>query len=94
MAGGALARPAGASTLRTQTEWFQRPEPPAEIKKSEEEIITRIESLSKKKGVSMAQVALAWMLHKDGAFQPLPSLVFLFFALYASRLLFVSVGWC
>jgi 1-deoxyxylulose-5-phosphate synthase len=67
MAGGALARPAGTTTLRTQTEWFQRPEPSPEIKKSEQEIITRIESVSKKRGVSMAQVALAWMLHKDGA---------------------------
>jgi hypothetical protein len=61
-----LARPAGTTTLRTETEWFKRPEPAPEVKSSEEEIITRIESLSKKKNASMAQIALSWMLHKPG----------------------------
>lgn len=83
MAGGALARPAGTTTLRTETEWFKRPEPSPQIKSSEEEIITRIESLSKKKGVSMAQVALSWMLHKPGtsSFCVFPRMHILFFVL-------------
>jgi versiconal hemiacetal acetate reductase len=33
---------------------------------SEKEIIDRVEALAKKKGVSMAQVATAWLLSKDG----------------------------
>ena len=33
---------------------------------SEKEIIGRVEALAKKKGISMAQVATAWLLSKDG----------------------------
>jgi hypothetical protein len=32
---------------------------------SEHEIIDRVEALSKKKGISMAKIATAWMLSKD-----------------------------
>jgi hypothetical protein len=32
-----------------------------------EEITNRVEEIAKKKGISMAQVALAWCLSKDGA---------------------------
>jgi aryl-alcohol dehydrogenase-like predicted oxidoreductase len=35
---------------------------------SEKEIIDRVEALAKKKGISMAQAATAWILSKDGIF--------------------------
>lgn len=35
---------------------------------SEKEIIDRVEALAKKKGISMVQVATAWILSKDGIF--------------------------
>jgi versiconal hemiacetal acetate reductase len=35
---------------------------------SEKEIIDRVEALAKKKGLSMAIIATAWILSKDGTF--------------------------
>ncbi|KAJ6573244.1 Aldo/keto reductase [Mycena sp. CBHHK59/15] len=34
-------------------------------------IVSRVEEIAKKKGVSMAQVALAWSMHKDGITAPI-----------------------
>ena len=36
------------------------------MRESEKEIIKRVESVAKKRGVSMAQIATAWCLSKDG----------------------------
>jgi len=36
------------------------------MRESEKEIINRVESVAKKRGVSMAQIATAWCLSKDG----------------------------
>jgi aryl-alcohol dehydrogenase-like predicted oxidoreductase len=40
-----------------------------DLKASETEIINRVEALAKKRGVSMAQIATAWVLSKDGEFR-------------------------
>jgi len=37
-----------------------------DMRDSEKEIINRVESVAKKRGVSMAQIATAWCLSKDG----------------------------
>jgi aryl-alcohol dehydrogenase-like predicted oxidoreductase len=37
-------------------------------KESENEIIDRAEAMAKRKGISMAQLATAWILSKDGIF--------------------------
>jgi len=36
------------------------------MRDSEIEIIDRVEEMAKKKGISMAQLATAWLLSKDG----------------------------
>ena len=36
------------------------------MKESEKTIVNRVEEIAKKRGVSMAQVATAWVLSKDG----------------------------
>lgn len=33
-------------------------------------IVDRVEEIAKKKGVTMAQVSLAWVLAQDGEYQP------------------------
>jgi aryl-alcohol dehydrogenase-like predicted oxidoreductase len=42
-----------------------------EMQASEAEIINRVESVAKKRGISMAQVSTAWLLSKDGILWPL-----------------------
>ena len=40
------------------------------MKESEKTIVNRVEEIAKKRGVSMAQVATAWVLSKDGNIFP------------------------
>jgi aryl-alcohol dehydrogenase-like predicted oxidoreductase len=35
------------------------------------DIVNNVEAIAKKKGVSMAQVALAWLMSKDGVSAPI-----------------------
>ncbi|EIW80654.1 Aldo keto reductase [Coniophora puteana RWD-64-598 SS2] len=64
---GLLAKPVGASSLRADTDkvlgYFTRG--------AYEEIINRVEEISKKRGISMAQVATAWLLSKPGVTAPI-----------------------
>ncbi|KAJ6617100.1 NADP-dependent oxidoreductase domain-containing protein [Mycena sp. CBHHK59/15] len=67
LARGLLTRPFGEETQRSQIDRM--------IKKytqfdSDQLIISRVEELSKKKGVSMAQIALAWTLSRDAVSAP------------------------
>ena len=66
IARGLLAKPIGASSLRSETDRFLKVLFSDEMRESEIEIINRVEALAKKRGVSMAQVATAWVLSKDG----------------------------
>ena len=69
IARGLLARPYGEPSLRSETDEFLKVLFSDEMRASEKEIINRVEALAKKKGVSMAQIATAWCLSKDGVVQ-------------------------
>lgn len=68
LARGALTRPLGQQTSRTQADWFIGNYAQAS---SYETIINRVEELAKKKGVTMAQIAIAWILTKEGVSAPI-----------------------
>ncbi|KAK7686729.1 hypothetical protein QCA50_010329 [Cerrena zonata] len=66
LARGNLSRPLNTTTKRTESD--------ARVnlyKDSPPEIINRVEELSKKKGVSMAQISTAWVLTKTGVTAPI-----------------------
>jgi versiconal hemiacetal acetate reductase len=65
VARGALAKPRSATSLRTETDIYLSMLVTNQQRDSEKEIIDRVEALAKKKGISMAQVATAWLLSKD-----------------------------
>ena len=59
---GHLARPVGTETTRTKSiagTFFEK-----RRRESDKQIIARVEELAKKKGVSMAQISLAWIFTK------------------------------
>ncbi|TFK34297.1 NADP-dependent oxidoreductase domain-containing protein [Crucibulum laeve] len=68
LARGLLTRPLAAQTKRGETDWI--------IKgygknQGTEEIVNRVEKIAKEKGISMAQVALAWVMSRDGVTAPI-----------------------
>lgn len=69
LAMGALARPPAQNTVRSGTIQFNRLIEPT--KKANEEIILRVEKIAKARGISMAQVAIAWSLSKDAVSAPI-----------------------
>ncbi|CAE6469559.1 unnamed protein product [Rhizoctonia solani] len=66
---GALARPFAESTLRSEGD----PMAAAmnQTRESNKEIVTRVEQIAKTRGISMAQVGLAWVLAKDHTSAPI-----------------------
>ena len=54
------------TSLRSETDPFLHILVTNQQRDSEKEIIDRVEALAKKKGVSMAIIATAWLLSKDG----------------------------
>ncbi|KAG2107231.1 aryl-alcohol dehydrogenase [Suillus discolor] len=68
LARGALTRPLGQQTSRGQADWFIGNYAQAS---SYETIINRVEELAKKKDVTMAQIAIAWILTKEGVSAPI-----------------------
>ncbi|KAF5346876.1 hypothetical protein D9756_010574 [Leucocoprinus leucothites] len=69
IARGVLCRPVTGTTKRKETDAFQKGytiDTPAT-----QEIIKRVEEIAKKKGVSMAQVSLAWVMSKPGVTAPI-----------------------
>ncbi|KAI0355232.1 Aldo/keto reductase [Trametes cingulata] len=67
LARGKLTRPLTADSKRSKTDPFMA------LYNSEatETIINRVEELAKKKGVSMAQLSLAWIMSKPGVTAPI-----------------------
>ncbi|KAJ3800272.1 aryl-alcohol dehydrogenase [Lentinula aff. detonsa] len=63
LARGLLTRPLDVQTTRGSTDWFIGRYTAAI---GTEEIIKRIEQIAQKKNISMAQVAVAWSLAKEG----------------------------
>jgi hypothetical protein len=66
IARGILAKPVGSSSLRSETDGFLKVLFSNEMKESEKTVVNRVEEIAKKRGVSMAQVATAWVLSKEG----------------------------
>ena len=66
IARGALAKPRSATSLRSETDPFLHMLVTNQQRDSEKEIIDRVEALAQKKGVSMAIIATAWLLSKEG----------------------------
>jgi aryl-alcohol dehydrogenase-like predicted oxidoreductase len=64
IARGTLAKPRSATSLRSETDGFSKLL--SSGNDAEKEIIDRVEALAKKRGVSMAKIATAWILSKDG----------------------------
>jgi len=70
LARGVLTRPVNKETTRSGSDWFIGAfKGPG--KDGTEEIVKRVEELAKKKGCSMAQIALAWVMAKDGVTAPI-----------------------
>ncbi|KAH9911942.1 aryl-alcohol dehydrogenase [Fomitopsis serialis] len=65
---GILTRPLSAQTKRGETDTFTGA---YKTWAGTSDIVTRVEELAGKKGVSMAQVAIAWSLAKDGVTAPI-----------------------
>ncbi|RDB25335.1 Versiconal hemiacetal acetate reductase [Hypsizygus marmoreus] len=68
LARGLLTRPLSEDTKRGSTDMFIGMYSRAE---GTQEILQRVAELAKKKGISMAQVAIAWSLSKDGVTAPI-----------------------
>ncbi|KDQ61390.1 hypothetical protein JAAARDRAFT_30817 [Jaapia argillacea MUCL 33604] len=68
LARGLLTRPLQEKTKRAETDRFLAN---YSQDSSSNEIIKRVEELAKKKGVSMAQIAVAWSMGKDGVTAPI-----------------------
>ncbi|KAI0355237.1 aryl-alcohol dehydrogenase [Trametes cingulata] len=67
LARGLLTRPLGAESKRGNTDWFIG----RYKNESTASIVSRVEEIAKKKGISMAQVAIAWVLSKPGVSAPI-----------------------
>jgi len=68
LARGLLTRPLSGQTTRGSTDWTIGRYTAAA---GTEEILKRVEEISKKRGISMAQVGLAWILTKEGVSAPI-----------------------
>jgi len=68
LAGGLLTRPVGQQTKRGETDNFVQA---YGTRQGLNEIINRVEKIAKDRGSSMAQVALAWVLSRDGVSAPI-----------------------
>ncbi|KAF8603030.1 Aldo/keto reductase [Ceratobasidium sp. AG-I] len=69
LASGRLARPLANNTAREGNDKFIKLL--TKYSDTESQIISRVEEVAKAKGVSMAQVSLAWMLSKDFVSAPI-----------------------
>lgn len=69
IARGLIAKPLGASSLRSETDGFLKVLFLDEMRDLENEIINRVEALAKKRGISMAQMATAWVAPGPKAFR-------------------------
>jgi aryl-alcohol dehydrogenase-like predicted oxidoreductase len=70
LGGGKLTRPWGETTKRSQTDRFNKTMYDV-TEGGSREVVAAVESLAKARGVPMAQIAMAWLLHKDGITSPI-----------------------
>lgn len=69
LARGLLSRPLQEGSERANTDRFlpyYRNGPP-----ESKEVVKRVEAMAKEKGISMAQLSIAWLLHKSGVTAPI-----------------------
>lgn len=66
LAGGLLARPKDQETARSSDPFLKGITESKEWKTYGIKIVDRVQELAKKKGVTMAQLATAWVLSNDG----------------------------
>jgi len=67
LARGLLTRPYKEQTKRSGTDMFLN----VSRHDNDEAIVTRVEEIAKKKGISMAQVSIAWLLTKESVAAPI-----------------------
>ncbi|EIN13170.1 Aldo/keto reductase [Punctularia strigosozonata HHB-11173 SS5] len=67
LARGLVCRPLNATTKRKETDPWQN----GYLGYGAEEVITRIEEIANKRGITMAQVAVAWSMGKEGVTAPI-----------------------
>jgi len=67
---GKLTRPWGQATKRSQTDRFNKTMYDV-TEGGAREVVAAVESVARARGVPMAQVAMAWLLHKDGITSPI-----------------------
>jgi len=58
-------------TTRNQTDWFIAQYTSSSRSEGNLKIVNRVEEIAKKRGVSMAQIALAWIMGKKGVAAPI-----------------------
>jgi len=68
LARGLLTRPLSEQTKRGDTDRLIKT---YGTRQGTDEIVNRVEKIAKEKGISMAQVALAWVLSRDGVSAPI-----------------------
>ncbi|CUA72014.1 Versiconal hemiacetal acetate reductase [Rhizoctonia solani] len=69
LARGLLTRPFNETTLRSETDPVIKAI--EKVKEANKTIIVNVESIAKARGISMAQVAVAWSLARDGVSAPI-----------------------
>jgi aryl-alcohol dehydrogenase-like predicted oxidoreductase len=67
---GKLTRPWGQTTKRSQTDRFNKTMYEV-VDGGSREVVSAVEAVARARGVPMAQVAMAWLLHKDGITSPI-----------------------
>jgi len=68
LARGTLTRPLNVETVRGKTDRMGKP---YSNSKGTEEIVNVVEKIAKAKGISMAQLSLAWIMSRDGVTAPI-----------------------
>ena len=67
---GKLTRPWGGATKRSQTDRFNKTMYEV-TEDGSREVVAAVEAVAKARGVPMAQIAIAWLLQKDGITSPI-----------------------
>ncbi len=70
LGGGKLTRPWGTQTKRATTDRYNKTMYET-VPGNDEAVVTALEEVAKVRGLPMAQVAMAWLLHKKGMTSPI-----------------------
>jgi len=71
LARGLLTRPIGEQTKRGTSDKLMSPDSYTKAQENNVNIVNRVEEIAKKRNISMAQVAIAWILSKEGVSAPI-----------------------